>query len=409
MELLLAIIALIMSAFFSGSETAFLSASRIRIEVQHRRKIKGSKQAYRFIKKPESFIVTTLIGNNFVNVLFSSLMVLILRESVQDFFLVLISTSLLLIFGEIVPKAIAWEFANPLSIRLARPLYLLKVLFAPISFVLITISNFLLRRFHVSEEKKIPEILTRSDIQKYIHESEKHGVIRPDEREIITRLFDLTETRVKETMIPRTDIIAMSNESAISEVIAKFNESGVSRLPIYDGDLDNIVAVVHAKDLFLNPQELEEISEEILYVPETKYAFELLKEFQQKKMSIAVVLDEYGGTAGLVTLEDLIEELFGEIYDEFDIDHEPMFVFENETTIKIIARAEVDELNQKFKLNIPAGNYTTLGGFIIEQLGHIPRPNETIDGERFKIIIEKASRRRVILVRLILDEPILNH
>jgi len=408
MELLLAIIALLMSGFFSGAETAFLSASRIRIEVQHRRKIKGSKQAYRFIKKPESFIVTSLIGNNFVNVLFSTLIVLILRESVQDFFLVLISTSLLLIFGEIIPKAIAWEFANQLSIRLARPLYFLKVLFAPISFVLIAISNFLLRLFRVPDEKKIQGILTRTDLQKYIHESEKHGVIESNEREIITRIFGLTETRVKQTMIPRTDIIAMSHESSISEIIAQFNESGFSRLPIYDRNIDNIVAVVYAKDLFLNPKELKDIVEEILYVPETKSAFELLKEFKQNKTSIAVVLDEYGGTAGLVTLEDLIEELFGEIYDEFDIDHEPMYVFEDEKTIRIIAQAEVDELNQKFGIGIPEGNYTTLGGFIIEQLGHIPRPNETIDGERFKIIIEKASRRRVILVRLILDEPVLN-
>jgi CBS domain containing-hemolysin-like protein len=182
----------------------------------------------------------------------------------------------------------------------------------------------------------------------------------------------------------------------------------VSRLPIYDEDIDNIIAVVYAKDLFLNPKELNDIVEEILYVPETKSAFELLKEFRQKQMSIAVVLDEYGGTAGLVTTEDLIEELFGEIYDEFDIDHEPMYVFEDDKTIRIIARAEVDELNQKFNLNIPEGDYTTLGGFIIEQLGRIPRVNETIELERCKIIVEKASRKRVILVKVICEQDFLN-
>jgi putative hemolysin len=265
-------------------------------------------------------------------------------------------------------------------------------------------SKFLLKRFHIRTERKMPDILTRTDLQKYFRESEKHGVIESDEREIISRIFDLTDTRVKETMIPRTDIIAISNEASIPELIAKFNESGVSRLPIYDSDIDNIVAVVYAKDLFLNPKELKDILEEIWYVPETKSAFELLQEFRQKKISIAVVLDEYGGTAGLVTLEDLIEELFGEIYDEFDIDHESMYLFENKKTIKVIAQAEVDELNQKFDLNIPEGNYTTLGGFIIEQLGHIPRANESIEAERFKIIIEKASRKRVILVKIILKD-----
>ncbi len=402
METLFALAALLMSGFFSGSETTFLSASRIRIEVLHRRKVRGSNLVYRFIKKPELFIVTGLVGNNLVNVLFSSLIVLILRDSVQDFLLVIISASLLLIVGEIIPKAIAWEFANHIIIWLARPLYVFSVLFAPINFFLISISNVLLRYLQVSDKKKLPEILRRSDIQNYIHDSEKYGVIAAREREIISRVFNLRDTRVKETMIPRTEIIAVSIDASIEEVIAKINESAVSRLPIYDGDIDNIVAVVYAKDLFFHPQQLSEITEEILYVPETKSAFDLLREFQQKKMGMAVVLDEYGGTAGIVTLEDLIEELFGEIYDEFDLDHEPMYLLEGENSIKVVGQAEVDELNQKFHLDIPEGTYTTIGGFIIDRLGRIPRANESFETDRFKLIVEKASRRRVITVKLIL-------
>ncbi len=406
MEFLLAILGLGLSAFFSGSETAFLSASRLRIEVLHRRKAKGATTAYHFIQRPETFIVTALVGNNFSNVLFTSLIVLILRESIQDFMLVLVSTSLILIFGEIIPKAIAWEYTNHLVISLGRLLQLFKVMFSPLIFLLIGISNWLMRRFDVSNQKTIPEILTRSDVQKYIYESEQYGVIASQEREIINRIFDLRATRVKETMIPRTDIIAMSINSSIDDLIAKINETGVSRLPIYDGDIDNIVAVVYAKDLFFNPKELKEIAEEILYVPETKSAFELLKEFQQQKMSIAVVLDEYGGTAGLVTLEDIIEELFGEIYDEFDLDHEPIYVVEDEKTIRVVGQAEVDELNQKFGLNIPEGDYTTLGGFITDHLGRIPRAGESIDTDQFKLIIEKASRKRVILVKIILKNHV---
>jgi len=406
MELLLAILGLGLSGFFSGSETAFLSASRLRIEVLHRRKAKGATAAYHFIQRPETFIVTALVGNNFSNVLFTSLIVLILREYIQDFMLVLVSTSLILIFGEIIPKAIAWEYANHLVISLGRLLQLFKVVFSPLIFFLMSISNWLMRRFNVSNQKTIPEILTRSDVQKYIYESEQYGVIASQEREIISRIFDLRTTRVKETMIPRTDIIAMSINSSIDDLIAKINETGVSRLPIYDGDIDNIVAVVYAKDLFFNPKELKEIAEEILYVPETKSAFELLKEFQQQKMSIAVVLDEYGGTAGLVTLEDIIEELFGEIYDEFDLDHEPIYVVEDEKTIRVVGQAEVDELNQKFGLNIPEGDYTTLGGFITDHLGRIPRAGESIDTDQFKLIIEKASRKRVILVKIILKNHV---
>lgn len=407
-EIILAIITIILAGFFAGSETIFLSASKIRIEVLHRRKAKGITRVYKFIKNPESFIVTSLVGTNLSHVIFSSLIVLILRESVDEFLIVLMSASLLLIFSEIIPKAIGWEFANNLIKRTALLLNFFKFIFYPINILLTSISTFLLKRFHVSAEQKMQDILTRRDLQKYIHESEKYGVIESGESEIITRIFNLTDTRVKETMIPRTDIIAVSNAASIPELIEKFNESGVSRIPIYEGDLDNIISVVYAKDLFLNPLVLKDIQQEIFYVPESKSALELLREFRENKMSIAVVLDEYGGTAGLVTLEDLIEELFGEIYDEFDIDHEHMYVFEDDKTIKIIARAEIDEINQKFNLNIPEGNYTTLGGFIIERLGHIPDVNETIELQRCKIVIEKASHRRVILVKLILDEPILN-
>ena len=405
-EFFLAILAIILAGFFAGSETIFLTASRIRIEVLHRRKAKGIKRVYKFIKNPESFIVTSLVGTNLSNVIFSSLIVLILKESVGEFLIVVFSASLLLIFSEIIPKAIGWEFANNLIIRVAQLLNIFKIIFYPINMLLTSISNFLLKRFHVQTERKIQDILTRTDLRKYFHESEKSGVIESDEREIISRIFDLTNTRVKETMIPRTDIIAVSNDISIPALIAKFKESGISRIPIYNDNLDNIIAVVYAKDLFLNPTQLQDIAEEILFVPETKSAFDLLQEFRQEKMSIAVVLDEYGGTAGLVTLEDLIEELFGEIYDEFDIDHESMYVVEDKKTIKIIARAEVDEINQKFNLNIPEGNYTTIGGFIIERLGHIPKPNEIIELKNCKIIVEKASRKRVILVKLILDEPI---
>lgn len=403
MEIILAILTIILAGFFAGAETIFLSASKIRIEILFRRKVKGINRVYKFIKNPETFIVTSLVGTNLSHVIFSSLMVLILRESIEDFLIVLISSAMLLIFSEIIPKAIGWEFANNLIMRTAKILNLFKYLFYPINILLISISNFSLRRFHVSAEQKIEDILTRADLEKYIHESEKYGLIESRERKIITRIFELTDTRVKETMVPRTDIIAVVKDTPIPQLIEKFNESGFSRIPVYDRDIDDIISVVYAKDLFQKPDQLKEIAEEILYVPETKAAFELLREFRQKKMSIAVVLDEYGGTAGLVTLEDLIEELFGEIYDEFDIDHESMYVYENENMIRIVARAEIDEINEKFNLDIPEGDYTTLGGFIIEKLGHIPRINECIELDRCKMIIEKASRKRVILVKLILE------
>jgi len=400
MEITLAIIAIILGAFFGGSETVFLAASKIRIEILHRRRAKAIKKAYKFIKNPETFIVTTLVGNNLSHVIFSSLIVLILKDLLDDFLIVLISTSLLLIFSEIIPKAIGWEFANHLIIRTSQILNIFKIIFYPINILLTTISNFLLKRFHVPDEQNVEYILTRKDIRKFIHESERHGIIESHEKEIITRVFNLRHKKVKETMIPRTDIVAVSKGTSISELVVKFNKSGLSRIPVFDDNIDHITGVVFAKDLFFQPEKLSDITQDIVYIPETKPAFELLQEFRQNNISIAVILDEYGGTAGLVTLEDLIEELFGEIYDEFDIDHQQMYVRVDDMTINISARAEIDEINKKFKLNIPEGNYTTLGGFIIEKLGHIPKVKEEIDLENCKIIIEKASRKRVILVKL---------
>ena len=406
MDIALAILAIVLAGFFAGAETVFLSASKIRIEVLLRRKVKGIKRVYSFVQHPESFIVTSLVGTNLSHVIFSSLIVLILKESLDDFLIVIISSSMLLVFSEIIPKAISWEFANHLIIRISQILNLFKYIFYPINILLTSISNFLLKKFQVAGEKSVENILTQKDVRTFIYESEKHGIIESKEKEVITRVFNLRQQRVKEMMIPRTDVVAVSNDTSIAELLEKFNQSGLSRIPVYEDNVDRITSVVLAKDLFLHPKKLNDLSKPILYVPETKLGFELLKEFRQKNISIAVVLDEYGGTAGLVTLEDLIEELFGEIFDEFDIDHENMYIHIDDKTINILARAEIDEINEKFKLNIPEGSYTTLGGFIIEKLGHIPQVKEEVELENCKMIVEKASRKRVILVKLILKKNV---
>jgi CBS domain containing-hemolysin-like protein len=401
----LSVAAIILAGYFAGSETVFLSASRIKIEVLFRRKVKGIQRVYSFIKRPETFLVTALVGTNLSHVIFSSLIGLLLRDSFADFIIVLISSSLLLIFSEIIPKAIGWEFANNLIIRTAQLLNFFKILFLPINLLLMSTSNFLVKRFRVPEDQRVGDILTRKDIMRLIHESQKQGIIDTEEHEIIKRIFDLRHTRVKEAMIPRTEIFAVDNTIAIPELLKKFQESGYSRIPVFQDHIDNIVGFVLAKDLFFQPEKLEEILETILYIPETKSAFELLQEFREKKINIAVVVDEYGGTAGLISLEDLIEELFGEIFDEFDIDSGEMFTYVDHSTIVIDALAEIDEVNQKFQIAIPEGDYTTLGGFIIEKLGYIPKKDVKIELDDCTITIEKSSRRRVISVNLILKNP----
>jgi putative hemolysin len=404
----LSIVAIILAGYFAGAETVFLSASRIKIEILFRRKVKGIQRVYSFVKKPETFIVTALVGTNLSHVIFSSLIGLLLRDSFADFIIVLISSSLLLIFSEIIPKAIGWEFANNLIIRTAQLLNFFKILFFPINVLLTSTSNFLVKRFRVPDDQRMGDILTRKDIMGLIHESQKQGIIDTEELEIISRIFDLRHTRVKEAMIPRTEIFAVDNTIAIPELLKKFQESGNSRIPVFEGSIDHIIGFVLAKDLFFQPDKLDQILKTILFIPETKSAFELLQEFREKNINIAVVVDEYGGTAGLITFEDLIEELFGEIFDEFDIDAGDMYTHIDNSTIIIDAMAEIDEVNQKFHISIPEGDYTTLGGFINERLGRIPKKGVKIELDDCTITVEKSSRRRVISVTLVIKNPIWN-
>ncbi len=402
MEIVLIIFAIILSIFFSATETIYLTASKIRIEILFRRNVKKIKSVYGFIKEPESFIVTTLVGNNFANVIFSSSIVLILKDTVNEFFIILLSSLFILIFAEIIPKSVGREYSNQLIIPVARLLKIFKLLFHPINILLNSISNFFIRKLNLGKKQKVEHILSRENIQKVIRTSEKDGVIKSDEGKIIERVFDMRQTRLKDPMVPRTEIITVKKNTSIPRLLKVFTESGFSRLPVYDKTIDDIIGVVHVKDLFTKPTKLQDILQEVLFVPQTKFAYKLLMEFRQKNISIAIVLDEYGGTAGLITLEDLLEELVGEIYDEFDIDNKHMYKKWNAFTISIDAKAEIDEINEKFKLKFPEKEtYSTIGGFIIEHLERIPKTGEIIEFDKCKIQIEKASRKRVIRVKII--------
>ncbi|OQX88607.1 hypothetical protein B6D60_01840 [candidate division KSB1 bacterium 4484_87] len=401
-QLGLIVLGLLMSAYFSGTETVFLSASRVRIEILFRRRVKSIRRIYDFISKPETFIVTTLVGTNLASVLFSTVVVLVLQDSVDEFLIVLISTSALLLFGEIIPKSVGQEFSNQLLPVTGAMLKIFRVLFTPINFLLLGITNFFLKRLNLKTHADFQTVFTRKDIIKVLRESERGGAIKSKESRLIHKIFDLRKTRLKDSMVPRTEIVAVPKDVSLEELSETFRKSGFSRLPVFEDSVDNIIGIVYAKDLLTEPESLDEILKEAIFFPDSKPAYKLLVEFKQKRISIAIVLDEYGGTAGLITVEDLVEELVGEIYDEFDIDHEKMYRKLNATTFSVDARAEIDELNEKFNLHLPEEeSYSTLGGFIIEQLGHIPKPGEMLAGDNWRIKIEKADERRVIRVRLI--------
>ena len=401
MQVAIIIVVLLLSGFFSGSETIFLSANKIKLEALFHKGVKGTKFVQHFISKPESFIITTILGNTISLVVYSSVFAIYMKQQqYAEVVVILLSSMIALLFAEIIPKAIGWELSNRLIFKVALPLKFFHILFTPLNWMLNKISSFLLKLFRMKENENIP-FFTKKDVEIFIRESENAGIVAKEEREIISKVFNLRETRLKETCVPRTEIVAIKKNASINTVIKTFEDSGFSRLPVYDKNIDNIIGVVHAKDLFKHPNNLNEITYKTEHVPETKNAFNLLQEFRKTNTSIAIVLDEYGGTAGLVTFEDLVEELFGEIYDEFDLDREHLFKKLNAFTLLVQAKAEIDELNSKFQLNIPEGDYTTIGGFVIDRLGKIPRQDEKIELVNCKIVVAKATRKKVVEVKII--------
>jgi CBS domain containing-hemolysin-like protein len=221
---------------------------------------------------------------------------------------------------------------------------------------------------------------------------------------IINRVFELGEQRVYEAMTPRTDIVGVEVSQSINELISTFMESGFSKIPVYEENLDNIKGIVLAKDLFSLPKGINEIIREVSFIPETKKSFEVMNEFLDKKVSIAIVVDEYGGTAGIVTMEDILEELFGEIKDEFDVEEDICRKIAPNTFI-ISGKIEIDHLNEKYDFKIEEGDYETLAGYILTKLGRIPTQGETIKIDNFKILIARSSQQKIDIVKLIQNTP----
>jgi CBS domain containing-hemolysin-like protein len=249
--------------------------------------------------------------------------------------------------------------------------------------------------------ENINYLFSKEDIEFLVKESHEAGVVNKKESDIITRVLALGEQRVYEAMRPRTEIVGVDIDSTIDEAITIFIESGYSKIPVYEENLDNIRGVIFAYDIFKSPKNLQNIIREIIFVPETKRSFEMLNEFLNKQVSIAIVVDEFGGTAGLVTMEDIIEELFGEIKDEYDIEEDICRKIASDTYL-ISGKVEIDYINEKYSLNIPTGDYETIAGFITSKLGRIPLQGENVTIENFNFLIARATNIKIDLLKLTL-------
>jgi putative hemolysin len=398
MKISVLILSLLLSAFFSGSETAFVSVSFIEAQVWLKRKMSGAKWIFYFISHPDRYLITILIGNNIALITFTSLTTYYLETYINHFLILIINSLFLLIIGEILPKTFFRELAHKIIRYLAVPLLFFRWFFYPLYLFLDFFISFSFKLFGQSKQN-LSQYFTKKDLEILLREGEKGGVIDTRERKIMSRVFRLSNRKVREVIVPRTEIVTLSKNDSIEKAVEMFKISGFSRLPVIDQDLDNILGIVYAKDLLNEPKNLKEIIRDSFFIPQSILCSVLLKQMQSKFVTFAIVLDEYGGTAGLVTLEDIVEELFGEISDEFD-DHLIRTKKLSKTELLASTRAEIHSVNEQMKWKLPHGNFETIGGMIMDHLGRIPQIDESFKIDKYSITVLRGDKHKLRFVKI---------
>jgi CBS domain containing-hemolysin-like protein len=406
---------LLMAAFFAGMEIAFLASNKLRLELDRKQGLFSSKIVGIFQGRSGQYIATIQLGNNIAIVIYGIFMARWLEPFISQFISsefgvltiqTLLSTLIILTLAEFLPKALVRINPN-LALRLMSvPLLLIFILLYPISFVIQRLSNLILKSIiRVDSVNQYDQmVFGKVDLNHLIDESQDNkgetNSEEKDEIKLFQNALDFSNVKVRDCMIPRTEIVALNTMDSIDEFRQRFIESGFSKILVYDNNIDNMVGYVTSKELFKNPPAIKSMMLDISYVPETMPANKLLKKFIKEHRSIAVVVDEFGGISGMLTIEDIMEEIFGEIDDEHDIDE---FVEKNPEKGQFIfsGRLEIDYLNEKYGLNLPESEeYDTLAGYIIFQHQNIPKANDKIITEKYEFRILKVSRTRIDLVQL---------
>lgn len=402
------LVLILLSALFSGSETAYTAISRARLRQLKEEGVKKAERLEKLTSHPPRLLSAILLGNNLVNILAASAATNIAVQTYGDIGVGIATgllTFIILIFGEITPKTFAVR--NPERFALATfwlfyPLYLV---FYPLSRIFVVIANVTIRLFGQQGIKEGP-FLTAEELKTLVVLGEEEGVIEEEEKRMIHSILEFGDTTVKEVMVPRTEMTCLDSEQTLAEALDVAREKGFSRIPVYEGNIDNIVGILYVKDMlnFITMGKLDlkvkDLMREPYFVPETKRVDDLLREFQKNKIHMAIVIDEYGGTSGLVTLEDILEEIVGEIFDEYDFMEEARIdqISENEWVID--GRVDIDAVEELFGFESEQEETETLGGFVSSLIGHFPKPGERCTYEGYEFIVEEVKNRRVGRVRV---------
>lgn len=399
------------SAFFSASETALMGLSQLRIRTLVDNGHKHAKLLARLKTRPEKLLATILVGNNLVNIgassMFTALMLSILGPGRAITVATGVMTLVILVFGEISPKTLAAR--NPLAVAnlVAKPLSFLMIIFSPVVYILTFMANLLTGSR--GDKGDLAHQVTEAEIRTLVNVGEEQGIIEDDESRMIHSVLELTDTPVRNVMVPRTAMTAVEVTATHDELVAVIRSDRYSRLPIYEENIDNIIGLLHAKDICSLDEEekaafdLRRLLRPTIFVVSTKKSGLVLRELQKHRVYMAIIIDEYGGTAGLVTIEDLIEEIVGEIVDEYDEEDPPVEVLDDNTTF-FDARLTIEEVNEQLNIKLPTDRALTIGGLIYALLGRIPRSGETVSHGNVVLTVDKIDRRSIERVKVTIKQ-----
>lgn len=401
MLLILLIFLVCCSAFFSASETALTSLSRIRLRNMVEQNVKNADVIAKLVEDPNRLLSSILVGNNLVNngasALATALAIQIFRGDIGGAGIAtVVITVVILIFGEITPKTVAAQKAEQIALLVCRAVSLVITVFKPIVAVLNVVTGALTRLFGCVPGEKVP-LITAAELKTIVNVSHEEGVLESEERTMINNVFDFGDSKAKDVMTPRTDIVAVPLDVTYGEYVRLVKEEGFSRTPVYGEDLDDIVGILYVKDIFFLDEEsfsAEKFMRDPFFTYESKPLDELLAEMKNSRLAVAIVLDEYGGTSGMITTEDIVEEIVGEIEDEYDDEEEEIEVIkENEFVVDGSTRLE--DFNEMVGTALESTEVDTIAGYILQLLGNFPKTGQEIETDGLRLVVEEMEKNRI--------------
>jgi putative hemolysin len=412
-ELIIIVVSLILAALAASAETSLTSISRVRLRTLVEQKLPQAIVIERLHRDPNAYLSTILIFNTVAIIMASSaatlLAIRLYEDRVPEWLVSLVLSLAVLVLCEITPKTISLQRAERVALRMARLVAGATWVMRPVVFVLTAVTRLILRMLGGKAEVRGP-FVTEEELKMLVSVGEEEGVLEEEEREMIHGIFEMGEMRVREVMVPRTDLVAIEVNEPVEKAVDLVTKHGHTRIPVYEGNLDHIVGVLYAKDLLRavvrgEQKTLRDIARKPYFTPESNLVQDVLRDLRKNRVHMAIVVDEYGGTAGAVTIEDILEEIVGPIQDEYDIGEEDEIQFINPNEVVLDGRVSVDDVNELLKLNIVADNYDSVGGYVLNQLGAAPKVGATLKLGNAELRVEAVQGTRIKKVRIKSQTP----